>query len=257
MRLQNKVAIVTGGAGGIGRASSRLFAAEGAKVLVADRNGDGAEAVATEITASGGVAQPFSVDVRSGTEVSAMVADAVARWGRLDVLFNNAGVFADGDESVLTTEEDVWDFVMAVNLKGVYLGCKYGIPAMLDSGGGSVINTSSIVALMGSAASQSAYTASKGGVLALTRELAVEFAKRGVRANAICPGPLNTELIEGLFSDPHQKQRRFIHMPMGRLGESDEIASAALFLASDESSFVNGTQFVVDGGMTAAYVTAE
>jgi NAD(P)-dependent dehydrogenase (short-subunit alcohol dehydrogenase family) len=257
VRLENKVAIVTGGAGGIGRASSRLFAAEGAKVLVADLDEKGARSVAAEIASSGGEASPFAVDVSSAEQVEAMIGEAVNRWGRLDILFNNAGVFADGDESVVTTEEDVWDFTMAVNLMGVYLGCKYGIPARLEGGGGSLINTSSIVALMGSATSQAAYTASKGGVLALTREIAVEFAKQGLRANAICPGPLNTELIEELFSDPHQKQRRFIHMPMGRLGESEEIAKAALFLASDESSFVNGTEFVVDGGMTAAYVTAE
>lgn len=257
MRLENKVAVVTGGAGGIGRASSLRFAGEGAKVLVADRNEGDAAAVAREISEAGGVAESFNVDVAIAGEVEAMIARAVELWGKLDVLFNNAGVFADGDESVVTTEEDVWDHVMAVNLKGVYLGCKYGIPAMLESGGGSLINTSSMVALMGSATSQAAYTASKGGVLALTREIAVEFAKKGVRANAICPGPLNTELIEELFNDPHQKSRRFVHMPMGRLGESTEIADAALFLASDESSFVNGTQFVVDGGMTAAYVTAE
>ncbi len=257
MRLENKVSIVTGGAGGIGRASSLRFAAEGAKVLVADRNEAGAAAVVAEIAEAGGTAEAFGVDVAVSAEVLSMIETAVGRWGRLDVLFNNAGVFADGDESVVTTEEDVWDHVMAVNLKGVYLGCKHGIPAMLESGGGSLINTSSMVAMMGSATSQAAYTASKGGVLALTREIAVEFAKRGLRANAICPGPLNTELIEDLFSDPHQKQRRFVHMPMGRLGESTEIADAALFLASDESSFVNGTQFVVDGGMTAAYVTAE
>jgi NAD(P)-dependent dehydrogenase (short-subunit alcohol dehydrogenase family) len=255
--LENKVAVVTGGAGGIGRASSLRFAGEGAKVLVADRNEGDAAAVAREISEAGGVAESFNVDVAIAGEVEAMIARAVELWGKLDVLFNNAGVFADGDESVVTTEEDVWDHVMAVNLKGVYLGCKYGIPAMLESGGGSLINTSSMVALMGSATSQAAYTASKGGVLALTREIAVEFAKKGVRANAICPGPLNTELIEELFNDPHQKSRRFVHMPMGRLGESTEIADAALFLASDESSFVNGTQFVVDGGMTAAYVTAE
>jgi len=257
VRLENKVAVVTGGAGGIGRASSLRFAGEGAKVLVADRNEGDAAAVAREISEAGGVAESFNVDVAIAGEVEAMIARAVELWGKLDVLFNNAGVFADGDESVVTTEEDVWDHVMAVNLKGVYLGCKYGIPAMLESGGGSLINTSSMVALMGSATSQAAYTASKGGVLALTREIAVEFAKKGVRANAICPGPLNTELIEELFNDPHQKSRRFVHMPMGRLGESTEIADAALFLASDESSFVNGTQFVVDGGMTAAYVTAE
>jgi NAD(P)-dependent dehydrogenase (short-subunit alcohol dehydrogenase family) len=257
MRLEGKVAVITGGAGGIGRASSKLFAAEGASVLVADVVRDGAEAVAEEIRASGGDAQAFAVDVADSAQVHAMMTRALGRWGSLDVLFNNAGIFADGDVSVVDTDEAVWDRVMQVNLKGVYLGCKYGIPAMLAGGGGSLINTSSMVALMGSATSQAAYTASKGGVLALTREIAVEFAKQGIRANAICPGPLNTALIEDLFKDPAAKQRRFIHMPMGRLGESEEIANAALFLASDESSFVNGAQFVIDGGMTAAYVTAE
>jgi NAD(P)-dependent dehydrogenase (short-subunit alcohol dehydrogenase family) len=257
MRLDGKVAIVTGGAGGIGRASALAFAREGARVLVADIDAERAGGVASEVAAGGGEAEAFAVDVSDSAQVHAMVSRAMLRWGRLDVLFNNAGIFADGDVSVVDTEESVWDRVMAINLKGVYLGCKHGIPAMLAGGGGSLINTSSMVALMGSAVSQAAYTASKGGVLALTREIAVEFAKRNIRANAICPGPLNTPLIEDLFKDPAAKQRRFVHMPMGRLGESEEIANAALFLASDESSFVNGAQFVVDGGMTAAYVTAE
>jgi len=257
MRLDGKVAIVTGGAGGIGSASALAFAREGARVLIADIDLAGAQTVAAAVVAAGGDAEAFGADVSRASSVEEMVARTMSRWGQLDVLFNNAGIFADGDVSVVDTEESVWDLVMAVNLKGVYLGCKYGIPAMLEGGGGSVINTSSMVALMGSAVSQAAYTASKGGVLALTREIAVEFAKRGIRANAICPGPLNTPLIEDLFKDPAAKQRRFVHMPMGRLGESEEIAGAALFLASDESSFVNGTQFIVDGGMTAAYVTAE
>jgi NAD(P)-dependent dehydrogenase (short-subunit alcohol dehydrogenase family) len=257
VRLKDKVAIVTGAAGGIGKATATLFAREGARVLAADLNEAGTASVVSEITAAGGTAVGMSVDVSSAADTQKMIARAESEFGGIDVLFNNAGIFDDGDVSVVDTDEAVWDRVMNVNAKGVFFGCKYGIPALLRRGGGSLINTSSMVALMGAAVSQSAYTASKGAVLALTREIAVEFAKRGIRANAICPGPLNTPLIEDLFKDEHQKQRRFVHMPMGRLGESEEIAEAALFLASDASSFVNGSTFVVDGGMTAAYVTAE
>ncbi|TFH20186.1 MAG: glucose 1-dehydrogenase [Myxococcales bacterium] len=254
MRLEGKTAIVTGGAGGVGRATSHVFAREGARVLVADRDEAGAQAVAE---AAGEGARSFRVDVSVEAEVKAMVAYAERELGPVNVVFNNAGIFHDDDVSVLDTSEAVWDRVMNVNLKGVFFGCKYGIPAMQRAGGGSLINTSSLVALMGAAVSQCAYTASKGGVLALTREIAVEFARSRIRANALCPGPLNTELIAGLFKDEAAKQRRLIHIPMGRLGESDEIANAALFLASDESSFVTGTEFVVDGGITAAYVTPE
>jgi NAD(P)-dependent dehydrogenase (short-subunit alcohol dehydrogenase family) len=257
MRLRDKVAIITGGGGGVGRASARLFAREGAKVLVADVNEGAAQQVADEVRHAGGEAHAYRVDVAVGAQVEGMVHFAEQRWSKVNVLFNNAGIFADGDCSVLDTAEEVWDRVMAVNTKGVFFGCKYGIPALLRAGGGSVINTSSLVALMGAAVSQCAYTASKGAVLALTREIAVEFARRGIRANALCPGPLNTPLIAGLFTDAQAKQRRLVHIPVGRLGESEEIASAALFLASDESSFVTGTEFVVDGGITAAYVTPE
>jgi len=257
MRLQDKVAIVTGGGGGVGRATSLAFAREGAAVLVADINHGAAQSVAAEIVAAGGQAESHAVDVSVEAEVESMVAAAEKRFGRLDVMFNNAGIFHDDDVSVLDTSGEVWDRVLAVNLKGVFLGCKHGIPALLRAGGGSLINTSSLVALMGAAVSQCAYTASKGGVLALTREIAVEFARKGVRANALCPGPLNTPLIEGLFKDEKAKQRRLVHIPVGRLGESEEIASAAVFLASDESSFVTGAEFVVDGGITAAYVTPE
>jgi NAD(P)-dependent dehydrogenase (short-subunit alcohol dehydrogenase family) len=186
-----------------------------------------------------------------------MIAAGERRFGRVNVLFNNAGIFDDADGSVLDTSEATWDRVLAVNLKGVAFGCKHGIPALLRAGGGSVINTSSLVALMGAAVSQSAYTASKGAVLALTREIAVEFARRGIRANALCPGPLDTPFIAGLFKNEQAKQRRLIHIPVGRLGKADEIAEAAVFLASDESSFVTGTEFIVDGGITAAYVTPE
>lgn len=257
MRLANKVAIITGGGGGVGRASTLAFAREGAQVLVADVNESAAEAVAAEVRDNGGRAEACRVDVSRPGDVEAMVRAAESQLGPVNVLFNNAGVFADGDGSVLDTEESVWDRVMAVNVKGVFFGCKYGIPALLRAGGGSVINTSSLVALMGAAVSQCAYTASKGAVLSLTREIAVEFARRGIRANALCPGPLNTALIAGLFTDERARNRRLVHIPVGRLGESEEIANAALFLASDESSFVTGAEFVVDGGITAAYVTPE
>jgi NAD(P)-dependent dehydrogenase (short-subunit alcohol dehydrogenase family) len=257
MRLKGKVAIVTGGGGGIGRSTSLLFAREGAKVVVADLNEAAAKGVTQEVARAGGEAEAFRVNVAVAAEVEAMVAFAEKRFGLVNVVFNNAGIFDDGDVSVLDTSEEVWDRVMAVNVKGVFFGCKYGIPALLRAGGGSIINTSSLVALMGAAVSQCAYTASKGAVLSLTREIAVEFARRNVRANALCPGPLNTALIAGLFKDERAKQRRLVHIPVGRLGESTEIANAALFLASDESSFVTGSQFVVDGGITAAYVTPE
>jgi NAD(P)-dependent dehydrogenase (short-subunit alcohol dehydrogenase family) len=186
-----------------------------------------------------------------------MVAAAKKTYGRLVVLFNNAGIFPANDGSVLETDEKTWDLVLSVNLKGVFLGCKYGIPAMLESGGGSIINTASFVALMGSATPQIAYTASKGGVLALTREIAVEFARSGIRVNAICPGPVDTPLLQELFSDPARKARRLVHIPMGRLAQAKEVAQAALFLASDDSSYVNGTAFTVDGAITAAYTTPE
>ena len=257
MRLANKVAVVTGGGGGVGRATSRAFAREGARVVVADIDEKAAQRVVEEIAASGGGASARRVDVSDASQVEGMIAYAEKTFGALNVLFNNAGIFDDDDGSVLQTTEAVWDRVMAVNVKGVFFGCKYGIPALLRAGGGSLINTSSLVALMGAAVSQCAYTASKGAVLSLTREIAVEFARKGIRANALCPGPLNTALIAGLFSDERAKQRRLIHIPMGRLGESEEIANAAVFLASDESSFVTGAEFVVDGGITAAYVTPE
>jgi NAD(P)-dependent dehydrogenase (short-subunit alcohol dehydrogenase family) len=186
-----------------------------------------------------------------------MVQTAEKEFGKLDILFNNAGIFPDDDGSVLQTEEDVWELVMNINLKGVFLGCKYGIPALQRAGGGSIINTASFVALLGAATSQIAYTASKGGVLAMTREIAVEFARQNIRANAICPGPVDTPLLQQLMSDPARKQRRMVHIPAGRLAQATDIANAALFLASDESAYVNGTAFSVDGGITAAYVTPE
>jgi NAD(P)-dependent dehydrogenase (short-subunit alcohol dehydrogenase family) len=207
--------------------------------------------------AAGGEAAFFRVDVTRASEVADMIAFAERCFGGLHVLFNNAGIFPDADGSVVDTEEAVFELVINVNLKGVFLGCKYGIPALERAGGGSIINTASFVAVMGSATSQSAYTASKGGVLALTREIAIEFARRKVRANALCPGPVNTPLLAGLLRDPAARARRMVHIPMGRLAEANDIAQAVVFLASDESSYVTGATFLVDGGITAAYVTAE
>jgi NAD(P)-dependent dehydrogenase (short-subunit alcohol dehydrogenase family) len=256
-RLGGKCALVTGGGSGIGREAARLFAAEGARVMVADRDGAAAAETARAIAAAGGRAASVLVDVSRAAEVEAAVAATERELGGLHVLFNNAGIFPNEDGSPVDTPETVWDRVMDVNLKGVFLGCKYGIPALLRAGGGSIINTASFVAVMGAATSQIAYTASKGGVLAMTREIAVEYARRGIRANALCPGPVNTPLLQELLAKPAARARRLVHVPMGRLAEAAEIARAALFLASDESSYVNGATFLVDGGITGAYVTPE
>jgi NAD(P)-dependent dehydrogenase (short-subunit alcohol dehydrogenase family) len=252
MRLANKVAIVTGGGSGIGKATCIAFAREGAKVVVVDLKRDAADATAKEI---GGVA--FGADVSKAKDVEAMVKFAEDTFGKLNVIFNNAGIFPDADGSVTETSEETWDLVMNVNLKSVFLGCKYAIPALLRTGGGSIINTASFVALMGAAAPQIAYTASKGGVLSMTREIAVEFARKNIRANALCPGPVATPLLEELLADPVRRQRRLVHIPPGRFAKPEEMANAVVFLASDESSYVNGSTFLVDGGITAAYITPE
>jgi NAD(P)-dependent dehydrogenase (short-subunit alcohol dehydrogenase family) len=251
------VALVTGGASGIGREASLLFAAEGARVVVADREEKAGQATVTAIGEGGGEALFAPCDVAVSGQVRAAVEAAERRFGALHVLFNNAGIFPGEDGSPVDTPEETFDRVMAVNLKGVFLGCKHGIPALLRAGGGSIVNTASFVAVMGAATSQIAYTASKGGVLAMTREIAIEYARRGIRANALCPGPVDTPLLADLLRDPAARARRFVHLPMGRLARASEVARAALFLASDESSYVNGTTFLVDGGITAAYVTAE
>ena len=256
-RLEGRTALITGAASGIGREAARLFAAEGASVVVADRDPAAGEAAAAEIEATGSRAAFVAVDVSRAAEVEAAVAEAERAFGAVHVLFNNAGVFLAEDASPVDTPEEIWDTVMGVNLKGVFLGCKYGIPALLRAGGGSIINTASFVAVMGAATSQIAYTASKGGVLAMTREIAVEYARRGIRANALCPGPVNTPLLQDLLADPAARARRLVHVPMGRLAEASEVARAALFLASDDAAYVNGTTFMVDGGITAAYVTPE
>ncbi len=256
-RLEGKVAVITGAGGGIGRVAALRFAAEGARVVVADLDGGRAASAAAEIDAAGGTATAVTVDVADEAEVGAMVGAATSTYGRLDVLFNNAGIFPDDDGGVLDTPPGTWARVMDVNLKGVWLGCRAAVPAMLESGGGSIVNVASFVALMGAATAQIAYTASKGGVLALTRELAVEYARQGIRANSICPGPIETPLLAELLADPARRQRRLVHIPLGRFGRPEEIAAAALFLASDEASFVTGSALVVDGGITAAYVTPE
>jgi len=256
-RLAGKTALITGAAGGIGREAAKQFCAEGARVVAVDFNEKAGQALVDEVGKTGGSIAFTRADVSRAADVQAMIAFAEKQYGALHVLFNNAGIFPDDDGSVVDTDEAVFDHVINVNLKSVFLGCKYGIPALLRAGGGSLINTASFVAVLGAATSQSAYTASKGGVLALTREIAVEFARRGIRANALCPGPVNTPLLQNLLADPKARARRFVHLPMGRLAEAKEIAAAALFLASDESSYVNGTTFLVDGGTAGAYVTAE
>ena len=250
-RLDGKVAVITGAASGIGRASARRFAAEGASVVVADTDAESGAAVALEV---GGLF--VQVDVTDEAQVESMYGAAVAEFGGLDVCFNNAGISPPDDDSILTTGLDAWRRVQEVNLTSVYLCCKAGIARLLDHGGGSVINTASFVAVLGAATSQISYTASKGGVLALSRELGVQFARRGVRVNALCPGPVNTPLLRELFAkDPERAARRLVHVPMGRFGEPEEIARAALFLASDDSSFVTATAFLVDGGLSGAYLT--
>src|SRR5918998_3278675 len=252
-RLEGKVAVVTGGAGGIGRETARRFAEEGARVCVADLADEPGKEVASEVDGL-----YVRADVTDPDDVQEMYREASERFGGLDVLFNNAGISPPDDDSILDTELDAWERVQDVNLKSVYLCCKYGIPYLLERGGGSVINTASFVAVMGAATSQISYTASKGGVLALSRELGVEFAGQGIRVNALCPGAVNTPLLQELFAkDPEEAEKRLVHLPMGRFAEAVEIANGALFLASDESSYVTASTFLVDGGLSGAYVTPE
>ncbi len=257
MRLKDKVALITGAASGIGRESALLFTQEGAKVVAVDLNDEAGEATVAEIRSAGQAAIYVHADVSKAADCEAMVAAAEREYGQLNVLFNNAGIMHGSDDNAMVTDEDTWDLTMAINLKGVFLGCKYGIPALQRAGGGSIINTASFVALLGAATPQIAYTASKGGVLAMSRELAVVHARENIRVNALCPGPLRTELLMKFLDTEAKKQRRLVHVPMGRFGEAAEMAKAALFLASDESSYMTGTEFAVDGGITAAYVTPE
>lgn len=256
-RLANRVALITGAASGIGRESALLFSAEGAAIVVADVDDAGGEETVARVEAGGGRAIYVHADVARGADCGRMVAAAEETFGKLDVLFNNAGIMHSRDDDAVSTDEAIWDLTMNVNARGVFLGCKHGIPALRRAGGGSIINTASFVAIMGAATPQIAYTASKGAVLALTRELAVVHARENIRVNALCPGPLRTELLMKFLDTDEKRQRRLVHIPMGRFGLAGEIARAALFLASDESSFVTGTDFLVDGGLTAAYVTPE
>jgi NAD(P)-dependent dehydrogenase (short-subunit alcohol dehydrogenase family) len=244
MRLEGKVCVVTGAAGGIGQAIVERFTAEGARV------------VGSDLLPGAPGELSLVVDVTDEGAVQAMYAQARQHFGRIDVLVNNAGISPPEDASVLDTSLEVWERVQTVNMRSVFLCCKHGIPALLDGGGGSVINVASFVAVMGAATSQIAYTASKGGVLSLSRELGVEFARRGVRVNALCPGPVDTPLLRELFAkDPEKAARRTVHLPMGRFAHAHEIASGALFLASDESSYVTASTFLIDGGLTGAYTT--
>lgn len=245
-RLDGKICVITGAASGIGAETAALFEQEGARVVGVD----------LEAGAPGELS--LQADVSDEAQVQAMYEEAAAKLGGVDVLFNNAGINPTDDKSVIDTDLEAWERVQMVNLRSVFLCCKHGIPHLLQRGGGSVINTASFVAVMGAAVSQGSYTASKGGVLALSRELGVEFARKGVRVNALCPGPVNTPLLQELFAkDPEKAERRLVHVPMGRFGEAREIAQGVLFLASDDSSFVTASTFLVDGGLSAAYITPE
>ena len=245
-RLEEKVCVITGTASGIGRESAELFMSEGARVVGVDLSPDAAGDLAIQ------------ADVTDEEQVRALYARVRDELGRIDVLFNNAGISPDDDQSILDTSYEAWRRVQDVNLTSVFLCCKYGIPHLIEGGGGSVINTASFVAVMGAAVSQISYTAAKGGVLSLSRELGVEFARKGVRVNALCPGPVNTPLLQELFAaDPEKAQRRYVHLPPGRFAEPREIANGALFLASDESTYVNATAFLVDGGLSGASLTPQ
>lgn len=256
-RLADKVALITGAGSGIGRATATLFAKEGAQVVCVDLNEATARETVQLITEAGGKAIAVQGDVSSSQDAEAMVQAAEDSFGGLHVMFNNAGIMHGDDGDSQSTSEEIWDMTMNINAKGVFLGCKFGIPAMKRSGGGSIINTASFVARLGAATPQVAYTASKGAVLALSRELAVVHAREGIRVNALSPGPLHTELLMNFLDTEEKRQRRLVHVPMGRFGLAEEMAKSALFLASEDSSYMTGNEFLVDGGITAAYVTAE
>jgi NAD(P)-dependent dehydrogenase (short-subunit alcohol dehydrogenase family) len=255
MRLKDQVAIITGAGSGIGRESALLFAQEGAAVVCVDLKGETAEQTSAAIRDAGGKATSVAADVSKAADCENMVAAAEREFGKLTVLFNNAGISHADDDDAINTSEEVWDLTFQVNVKGVFLGCKYGIPALRRAGGGSIVNTASFVARLGAATPQLAYTSSKGAVLSMTRELACIHARENIRVNALCPGPLRTELLMKYLNTEEKKQRRLVHIPIGRFGEAHEIAKAALYLASTESSFTTGAEFLVDGGITAAYTT--
>jgi NAD(P)-dependent dehydrogenase (short-subunit alcohol dehydrogenase family) len=254
MRLSGKVSIITGAGGGMGRVAALRFGAEGSKVVVADSNEAAAGETAAQIVAAGGEAVPIRVDVSLEPDAKRMADLAVERFGRIDVLYNNAGIMPEADHSVLDTPVEAWDQVMAVNVRGVYLACKHAIPRMIENGSGSIINVSSFVALLGCSVPQDAYTASKGAVLALTRSLAVQFAPRGIRTNAILPGPVETPLLmDWLVKDEQARRIRLGRNPTGRFGKPDEVVALAVYLASDESAWTNGASLVIDGGISVNY----
>ena len=256
-KLDGRVALITGASGGIGRSTALLFAQEGASIIAVDVNSEEGHETVDLVKKISSEALYCHADVSKADDCKNMVSIAEERFGGLHILFNNAGIMHPDDGNAMQTPEEIWDLTMDVNLKGVFLGCKFGIPAIQRSGGGSVINTASFVALMGAATPQLAYTASKGGVLSMTRELAIVHAKERIRCNALCPGPLHTKLLMDFLNTDEKKERRLVHVPMGRFGLAEEMAKAALFLASDDSSYVNGADFVVDGGISSAYVTPE
>lgn len=255
MRLQGKVALITGAGGGLGRETALLFAREGAALAIVDMDGAAAEKTVADIVGGGGTAIAIAADVTSDADCARMVADTEAAFGRLQVMFNNAGICLGADEGPVETPLAVWDKTIAVNLTGVFLSCKHGLPALLRAGGGVIVNMASMVAYIGSATPQIAYAASKGGVVALTQELAMIYARSGIRANALCPGPVRTPLSDHFLNTPEKLERRRVHQPMGRFGQAEEIAKAALFLASDDSSYMTGQSLLVDGGITKAYTT--
>jgi NAD(P)-dependent dehydrogenase (short-subunit alcohol dehydrogenase family) len=254
-RLQGKTALITGAGSGIGRESSLLWASEGASIVAVDIDQASAQHTVEAVRAAGGRAAAVQADVSRAQDCERMIAAAEDGFGTLNILFNNAGIMHSQDDDAVSTDEAVWDLTMNINAKGVFFGCKYGIPALRRAGGGAIVNTASFVAVLGAATPQVAYTASKGAVLALTRELAVIHARENIRVNALCPGPLKTEMLMKFLDTEEKKQRRLVHIPIGRFGEAKEIARAALFLVSDDASYVTGTEFLVDGGITAAYVT--
>jgi NAD(P)-dependent dehydrogenase (short-subunit alcohol dehydrogenase family) len=264
-RIAGRVAVITGAGGGIGRKTALLFAKQGAAgVVCADLNLAAAEETAQlvqdelrKLGSSASVARATKVDVSKATDAESMIALAEKEFGKVNILFNNAGLMHNDDDDAVATSEAIWDLTMNVNVKGVFFGCKYGIPAMRRAGGGSIINTASFVGMVGAATPQLAYTSSKGAVIAMSRELATIHARENIRVNALCPGPLNTELLQKFLDNDAKKQRRLVHVPMGRFGEAAEMAKAVLFLASDDASYITGAKFVVDGGITAAYTTSE
>jgi NAD(P)-dependent dehydrogenase (short-subunit alcohol dehydrogenase family) len=254
MRLQDKVTIITGAGGGMGRVAAQLFAAEGARVVVAEYGEAAGRETVEIVQGAGGQASFVRADVSKEADARAMIDHAIATYGRVDCLYNNAGIMPEADHSVTDTDVDTWDAVMAVNVRGVYLGCKYAIPAMIEGGGGSIINIASFVAILGCSVPQDAYTASKGAVLSLTRSLAVQFGPHGIRTNAICPGPVETPLLmDWLVKDEEAKRIRLARNPSGRFGKPEEIVHMAVYLASDESRWTNGASLVVDGGITVNY----